>query len=143
MTPELLFKFANLFAVAGWIGLIAGIATSRPWLRDRLAGLYWPMMIAVGYALGIMAGWSDGEGGFESLSAVRQLFSNDWLLLAGWMHYLAFDLLVGAWLAAETERAGLSRLVLIPVLPLAFLFGPLGFLLFHLIRFSHRRGNPA
>lgn len=143
MTPELLFKFANLFAVAGWIGLIAGIATSRPWLRDRLAGLYWPMMIAVGYALAIMAGWSDGEGGFESLSAVRQLFSNDWLLLAGWMHYLAFDLLVGAWIAAETERAGLSRLVLIPVLPLAFLFGPLGFLLFHLIRFSHRRGNPA
>jgi Domain of unknown function (DUF4281) len=67
----------------------------------------------------------------------------DWLLLAGWMHYLAFDLLVGAWIAAETERAGLSRLVLIPVLPLTFIFGPLGFLLFHLIRFIHRRGNPA
>ena len=38
MAPEVLFKFANLFAVAGWICLIAGIVTNRPWLRDRLAG---------------------------------------------------------------------------------------------------------
>lgn len=139
MAPEVLFQFANLFAVAGWICLIAGIVTSRPWLRDRLAGLYWPLMIAVGYALAIAAGWSEAEGGFASLSDVRQLFAGDWVLLAGWMHYLAFDLFVGAWIAAETERANLSRLVLIPVLPLAFLFGPLGFLLFHIVRSIRRR----
>jgi hypothetical protein len=75
---------------------------------------------------------------------VRQLFANDWALLAGWMHwmhYLAFDLFVGAWIAAETERANLSRLVLIPVLPLTFLFGPTGLLLFHVIRLIHRRGD--
>jgi hypothetical protein len=115
--------------------------TSRPWLRDRLAGLYWPLMIAVGYVLAIIAGWSEGEGGFASLTAVRQLFATDWLLLAGWMHYLAFDLFVGAWIAGETERAGLSRLVLIPVLPLTFMFGPAGFLLFHVVRLIHRRGR--
>ena len=69
-----------------------------------------------------------------SLAAVRQLFSGDWTLLAGWVHYLAFDLFVGAWIAAETERAGLSTLVLIPVLPLTFLFGPAGFLLFLILR---------
>ena len=141
MTPELLFKFANLFAVAGWICMIAGIAANRPWLRDRLAGLYWPMMIAVGYVLAIMAGWSEGEGGFASLSEVRRLFATDWLLLAGWMHYLAFDLFVGAWIAGETERAGLSRLVLIPVLPLTFMFGPAGFLLFHVVRLIRRGGR--
>jgi hypothetical protein len=141
MVPEVLFQFANLFAIAGWIGLVVGIVTSRPWLRDRLAGQYWPMMIAVGYALAIMAGWSEGEGEFASLAGVRQLFATDWLLLAGWMHYLAFDLFVGAWIAGETERAGLSRLVLIPVLPLTFMFGPAGFLLFHVVRLIHRRGR--
>jgi hypothetical protein len=57
------------------------------------------------------------------------------------MHYLAFDLFVGAWIAGETERAGLSRLVLIPVLPLTFMFGPAGFLLFHVVRLIHRRGR--
>jgi Domain of unknown function (DUF4281) len=141
MAPEVLFKFANLFAVVGWICLIAGIVTNRPWLRDRLAGLYWPLTIAVGYALAITAAWGRSEGGFASLSEVRQLFANDWALLAGWMHYLAFDLFVGAWIAAETERANLSRLVLVPVLPLTFLFGPTGFLLFNIVRFIHRRGQ--
>jgi hypothetical protein len=141
MAPEVLFKFANLFAAAGWFCLIAGTVTSRPWLRDRLAGVYWPMMIAVGYGLAILAGASGSEGGFSTLPGVRQLFANDWILLAGWMHYLAFDLVVGAWIAAETERAGLSRLVLIPVLPLAFLFGPLGFLLFHVVRSVRRRAH--
>jgi ABA4-like protein len=143
MAPEVLFKFANLFAVAGWICLIAGIVTNRPWLRDRLAGLYWPMMIAAGYALAIIAGWSTSEGGFASLPGVRELFANDWVLLAGWMHYLAFDLFVGAWIAAETERANLSRLVLVPVLPLTFLLGPTGFLLFNIVRFIHRRSQAA
>jgi Domain of unknown function (DUF4281) len=95
MAPEVLFKLANLFAVAGWICMIAGIVTNRPWLRDRLAGLYWPLTIAVGYALAIMAAGSGSEGGFASLTGVRQLFANDWALLAGWMHYLAFDLFRG------------------------------------------------
>jgi len=139
MDAELLFKFANLFAAAGWLGMIVGIVTNRPWLRDRLARVYWPMTIAVCYTLAIITGWSSGEGGFASLAEVRRLFASDWLLLAGWMHYLAFDLFVGASIAAEAERANLSRLVLIPVLPLSFLFGPMGFLLFHVIRLVRQR----
>ena len=72
MALEVLFKIANLFAVAGWVCLIVGIVTNRPWLRDRLAGLYWPLTIAVGYALAIMAGWGGSEGGFAGLTEVRQ-----------------------------------------------------------------------
>jgi hypothetical protein len=143
VSPEDLFKLANLFALVGWVLLVAGIATNRPWLGDRLAGLYWPLAICVGYAAAIAAGWRASEGGFSSLAGVRQLFADDWLLLAGWMHYLAFDLFVAAWIAAETERAGLSRLVLIPVLPLTFLLGPAGFLLFHALRFVQRRGRAS
>src|SRR5262245_66050772 len=102
MAPEVLFQFANLFAVAGWICLIAGIVMKRPWLRDRLAGLYWPLTIAIGYALAIMAAWGGSEGGFASLAEVRQLFANDWALLAGWLHYPAFDLVVCARVTAGT-----------------------------------------
>ncbi len=143
MSPEDLFKIANLFALVGWVLLVAGVATDRPWLRDRLAGLYWPLAICVGYAAAIVAGWRASEGGFSSLTGVRQLFADDWLLLAGWMHYLAFDLFVAAWIAADTERVGLSRLVLIPVLPLSFLLGPAGFLLFHALRLVRRRGRAS
>ena len=143
MTPEVLFRLANLFALAGWAVLIAGIVFNRAWLRDRVAGLYWPVAISIGYVIALAIGWGATGGGFSSLSDVRQLFSGDWTLLAGWVHYLAFDLFVGAWIAGEAERAGVSRWFLIPVLPLTFLFGPAGLLLFQILKTAFAKGARA
>jgi hypothetical protein len=136
MTAAQVFAIANPFALLGWAVLAAGIVLERPWLRDVVAGRLWPLALAVLYVVALALGWGTSGGNFSSLAGVRQLFSADWTLLAGWVHYLAFDLFVGAWIAADTERAGLSRLWLIPVLPLTFLFGPVGFLLFFVVRRS-------
>ena len=133
MTPLVIFNFANWFTMLGWLVLIAGVVLNRAWLRDKLAGIYWPIALSVGYCIAIWFGFGQSGGGFDSLPAVRQLFSNDWALLAGWVHYLAFDLFVGAWIAREALLSGVSRWFLIPVLPLTFLFGPAGFLLFKII----------
>ena len=134
MTAAQVFAIANPFALLGWAVLVVAIALKRPWLRDTVAGTLWPLALAALYVVALALGWGSTGGNFSSLAGVRQLFSGDWTLLAGWVHYLAFDLFVGAWIAAETERAGLSRLWLVPVLPLAFLFGPAGFLLFFVVR---------
>ncbi len=134
MTAAQVFSIANPFALVGWALLVIGVISGRPWLRDTVAGRIWPLLLSLLYVVALGLGWGTTGGGFSSLAAVRQLFSGDWTLLAGWVHYLAFDLFVGAWIAAETERAGLSNLVLIPVLPLTFLFGPAGFLLFLILR---------
>lgn len=134
MTPELLFRLANPFAMAGWLVLIAGIVANRPWLRDKLAGIYWPVILSAGYLVALLIGWGSANGGFSTLGDVRLLFSNDWMLLAGWVHYLAFDLFIGAWIAGEAERAGVSRWFLIPILPLTFMFGPVGLLLFFVVK---------
>lgn len=140
MTPQVLFGYANTFALLGWLVLIAGIVLNREWLRDKLAGLYWPVTLSVGYGIFLYFGFGQSGGGFDSLPAVRKLFSNDWALLAGWVHYLAFDLFVGAWIAGEAERSGISRWFLIPVLPLTFLFGPVGFLLFQIFKLAFGKG---
>jgi hypothetical protein len=68
---------------------------------------------------------------------VARLFDSRGMLLAGWVHYLAFDLLVGLWEREEAARLGLSRSALIPSLVLTFLFGPLGWLLFMALRWFH------
>lgn len=134
MSPELLFGFANGFALLGWLVLVAGIITDRTWLRDKLAGMYWPLVLSTGYCISLFLSFGQSGGGFDTLPAVRKLFANDWALLAGWVHYLAFDLFVGAWIARNADKAGISRLLLIPVLPLTFLFGPAGFLLFQILK---------
>jgi hypothetical protein len=59
---------------------------------------------------------------------VAQLFADPWLLLAGWLHYLAFDLLVGTWEARDSIERGVPRWILVPCLFLTFMFGPAGWL---------------
>ncbi|MBX3523627.1 MAG: DUF4281 domain-containing protein [Xanthobacteraceae bacterium] len=140
MSPIAIFGPANWFAMLGWLVLIAGIILNRAWLRDKLAGIYWPLALSAGYCVAIYLGFGQSGGGFDSLPAVRQLFSNDWALLAGWVHYLAFDLFVGAWIARDASRSGVSRWFMIPVLPLTFLFGPAGLLLFQGIKAVFGKG---
>ncbi|MDT9071476.1 abscisic acid-deficient protein Aba4 family protein, partial [Escherichia coli] len=65
-----------------------------------------------------------GGGGFGSIAEVRQLFANDASLTAGWIHYLAFDLMVGTLIARDAVRAGVPAVFTLPALVLTFLFGP-------------------
>jgi len=55
-------------------------------------------------------------------------------LLAGWVHYLAFDLFVGSWISIQADKIGISRLLQAPILVATFLFGPLGFVIFWVMK---------
>jgi hypothetical protein len=134
MTPDSCFSLFNLLALVGWILLAAGVVFRLAWLADAVAGRLIPFVLGVLYVVLIVKFWATAEGGFSSLQGVKSLFQSDWLLLAGWVHYLAFDLFVGAWIARTAVESRLSRLVLVPILPLTFLFGPAGFVAFELTR---------
>ena len=87
--------------------------------------------LSVAYAVLIMLFFFRVEGGgFNTIGEVRALFMSDGGLLAGWIHYLAFDLFVGIWIAEEADRIGMSRLLQIPILIATFMFGPIGLLIY-------------
>lgn len=127
--PDRIFWIASNVALLGWLVLAASIILNRPMLRDRIAGMAVPLLLSCGYAVLVAAFWWRADGGFASLSDVQRLFTSPWIALAGWVHYLAYDLFIGASIARRLMDAKLSRLFLIPILPFAFLFGPIGFLL--------------
>jgi hypothetical protein len=103
-----------------------------------------PAMLAVAYILLIWGGRDAFEhGGFGSIDELRTLFANDSALAAGWLHYLAFDLFVGSWIVLDGLERGVPRLLLLPCLPLAFLFGPSGLLLYFLLRLAFGRRAAA
>ena len=139
MTAATVFSLANMLALLGWLILAAGVILRRPVLRDRVAGLIVPGVLSAGYTLIIIFAMPGADGGFGSLEGVASLFASPWLLLAGWAHYLAFDLFVGAWIARRTEAVGLPRGILIPLLPLTFLLGPAGFLAFLIVTLASGR----
>jgi hypothetical protein len=124
---ERLFSIANVVALAGWIAL--ALAPNRRGVR-RAAGVVVPLLLCGAYTLLIMTQAPQASGGFGSLAEVSMLFRSPGMLLAGWIHYLAFDLLVGAWEVQDAEQVGLSRWLLLPCLALTFLLGPAGLLLY-------------
>jgi hypothetical protein len=135
MTPESIFTAANLTAMAGWAVLAAGVVFNNAMLRDLIAGRIVPAILAAAYTVLIILYWAGSQGGFGSLADVGSLFASPWLLLAGWMHYLAFDLAIGASIARKACDECRPRLLLVPILPLTFLFGPIGWLSFEAVRF--------
>lgn len=135
MTPEQIFSIANLAVLAAWVML--AIFPRRPFVADTLIGTIVPVALAGAYTSLIATFWYGSEGGFNSLSEVGMLFSNPWLLLAGWLHYLAFDLLIGRWELQDAQERGIHYLVVLPCLVLTFLFGPAGWLLYRGLRYAH------
>lgn len=127
MTPETLFSLASTAVLPGWLILIFG-PRNRPWLGGIAAGAI-PLGLSAVYAVLMLAHFAPAGGGYGSIAEVRTLFASDWVLVAGWVHYLAFDLMVGAWAAARMDAAGISRIAQGFILPLVFLFGPAGALL--------------
>lgn len=141
MRPESLFSLANLIVLTGWLALLVTPARSS---LPRVIVLSFALGLSMLYAGLIGAFWTQREGGYGSLADVASLFAHPGLLLAGWVHYLAFDLLIGLWEREEARRVGMSRWLLAPCLVLTFLFGPIGWLIFMALRhFRLRTAPPA
>ncbi len=137
LDPAATFSLATLLVVAGWLGLIVSLflRPARPFARTA-AQVIIPALLAAAYVLLLFGGreaFANG-GGFGSLEEVRTLFANDSALAAGWLHYLAFDLFVGAWIARDGAERGVPALLILPCLPLTFMFGPTGLLLYFALR---------
>jgi hypothetical protein len=128
MSPNQIFSIANFIALCCWVLLI--VLPGRAWVNRLVAGVAVPAAFAVVYTVIIAMRFFGSEGGFSSLPDVARLFMNPWLLLAGWIHYLAFDLLVGSWEARDARERGVNHLLVIPCLIMTFMFGPAGWLLY-------------
>lgn len=141
------FSAANLLAMAAWAALI--LLPRWPALLSALTylgvGLLCLLYTAILIALvsGAAAG-SDG-GNFTSIEGVRTLFSSDAGLTMGWVHYLAFDLFVGLWVARDADAKSISRFIQAPILLATFMVGPVGLLLWLIIRepAARKQGRPA
>ena len=132
MTPDTFFQLTSPMAMLGWLTLV--LAPLAPRLSDAIATLVIPALLSVGYTALILVHWSDAPGGFDSLANVMLLFTNPAVALAGWVHYLAFDLFVGAWITRTARAERIPHLLVLPCLVPTFLFGPAGFLAFLALR---------
>ena len=137
MSPEQLFSLCTMLVLPGWLLLV--FLPRWRWSSRLVAPVVIPLALACVYLFLIATHFGESEGDFNSLAGVSKLFQNPYSLLAGWIHYLAFDLFVGAWEVRDAQRAGVHHLLVVPCLFLTFFFGPTGLLLYFVLRFAVRR----
>ena len=136
MDLERIFSVASTLAGLGWLILI--VVPKRP-LAVHVAGVFFPLILAAMYLYFIAMHIRGAEGGFGSLADVATLFQKRELLLAGWIHYLCFDLFIGAWELRDSQQHGIPHLVVIPCLIMTFMLGPIGLLFYFAIRSAKLR----
>lgn len=135
MTAEQMFSIANLLSVLCWI--LLAVLPNRRWVTEVVTGKAAPALFAVAYIAIVAAVFPRAAGSFSTLTGVMQLFANPWLLLAGWLHYLGFDLLIGTWEARDSVARGVPRWLLVPCLFLTLMFGPAGWLAYRVVRMGY------
>jgi hypothetical protein len=136
VSAEGLFSLASTLVLPGWALMV--LAPRWKWTERLVAVNLLPLLLAAMYLAILVLRFFGSEGGFGSLAAVRRLFEDPYLLLAGWIHYLAFDLFIGGWELRDARRLGLPHLLLAPCLVLTFLFGPVGLLAYWGLRAALR-----
>ncbi len=135
MSLETIFSVCSGLAILGWLGL--ALAPKLDLTRRLYPSVVAPLMLGLMYAYLMISfqGEAPPEGGFGTLEEVKALFSIDALLLAGWIHYLAFDLFVGAWILRDSQDHQINHLLILPCLFFTLMAGPVGLLLYLALRF--------
>jgi len=137
MTPSEVFSIANIMVFPMWILMIV----FPKWKATRFLIDFKviPIVLSLLYAFYIISSIIEGPSmDFGSLQAVMQLFTVEDAVLGGWLHYLAFDLLVGMWMLNENNTLKIHPMIMAPCLLGTFMMGPIGFLLFMGVRAFHK-----
>lgn len=137
MTVEGIFSICNTAVLPGWLLLV--VLPRWKWTARLITSVMIPALLGLVYLYLVITQFGKTAGGFGSLAQVQQLFQNPAMLLAGWIHYLAFDLFIGSWEVRDAQRLGLNHLLVIPCLALTFLFGPIGLMFYLLLRWAAKK----
>ena len=144
-----IFSITNMIALIAWLLLAVGPRGPKTGAIILYLGVG---LLCLAYAVmfGLLFGGlvdparvagATGQGGFTSIEGIRALFMSDGGIVVGWTHYLAFDLFVGQWIAKDADNKGFSRWVQLPVLFITLMAGPIGLLLWLIVR--ERRARRA
>jgi hypothetical protein len=142
MSDEQVFSLANYSVMPAW--LLLALAPRWAGTQRLVHSALYPVLLGAAYTAGFLLVGPGSEGAREdaslmSLAGIGAAFADPRTLLVGWVHYLVFDLFVGAWEARDALRRGVPHLLLLPCLVFTFLAGPIGLLLYLAIRFARTR----
>lgn len=138
LTPDLVFSVCNLAVMPFW--LLLAVAPRWAGTQRAVHAIWFPIVLGLVYLTAFASSPGAPEGaGFGSLRGVMLLFTIPEVVVAGWVHYLVFDLFVGAWIVRDAQRRGVPHLAVVPCLVGTLMLGPVGLLAYLTLRLGMRR----
>ena len=137
MNPDTLFLVCNYAVLPAWLLLF--LLPHHRITQSVVHAVWVPLLLGPFYIYALFFGQPAAEGaGFGSLQAVILLFQSPTAVLGGWIHYLVFDLFIGAWIVRDARRQGINHWLTTPFLFATLMAGPAGLMAYLLLRLAMR-----
>jgi len=131
MDSELIFTLVNAFVLPFWLLLL--VVPFSKVTRVLVHSGVVPVILGLVYVAFIvisMTGDAPEGAGMQSLAGLQAAFTDPRALIGAWVHYLVFDLFVGAWMIRDAKRHDIPHLAVVLPAILTFVLGPFGLLLY-------------
>ena len=143
LTFETIYLWANFGVLPFWFMLI--LVPNSKFTQIFVNSVILPLILATAYSYIIYQTILLDEPIFEifklylSLDNLYTVFAIESFLLVFWLHFLALNLFLGSWVARDGIKYNMPRkLVFIPLI-LIFFTGPIGLVLYWLIRIFYSK----
>ena len=140
MNIEMIFTAVNAAIIPFWLLLV--FAPHRKPTNILVHSGVVPLLFGAVYIYYFISSFILGSPDGASMSSIAGLqiaFSDPRSLVAAWVHYLVFDLFVGAWMVRDARREGIAHLAIVIPLILTFMAGPFGLFLYIALRGAWKR----
>ena len=76
---------------------------------------------------------------YFGINNLSDLFSDNSYLMIFWIHFISINLFAGGWIVRDSQKFSINKILLILPLLVTYLIGPLGLLIYWLIRIFHAK----
>jgi hypothetical protein len=133
MTPDHIYSILNIGVLPAW--LLLALLPHHRFTQLAIHAIWIPLLLGPLYTWALFFGPPPPEGvGFADLQSLMKMFQSPWAVIAGWVHYLVFDLFIGAWIVRDAKRRQINHWLTLPFLFATMMAGPLGLMLYLLLR---------
>ena len=137
INPETIYLIANWGVIPFWLLLI--FFPNNPLTNFFTQSVIVPLLLAsaygyLSYNLYFNNNVLDGFELYNGLDGLYSMFANETLLLIFWLHFLAISLFTGAWIARDSLKYFIPRIISIPCLILTYFTGPVGLVIYWFFR---------
>ena len=144
LTLENIFLFSNWGVIPFWLLLL--FSPNSPFTRFLVHSILIPLLLGVAYVFIVYQiflndNFFDGFGLYLGIENLYAVFSDENFLLIFWLHFLSLSLFVGAWIARDSTRYSIPKILTAISLITTYFTGPLGIFLYWVIRIFFAKKN--